>query len=122
MDIFRDREVVNGDLHRPYPYLRCKFLRGPIPCWWLVKAARLPGKALHLAAVLWQRKGVVRSNHVTLSARSMSELGVKWDAVRRALKHMENAGLVRVGRTVGRSPRVEIVTSEPEASETKTKK
>jgi hypothetical protein len=117
MDLFKDCEVVNGDLRKPYPYLHCKFLRGPIPWWWLVKAANAPGKALHLAAVLWQRKGVTRSSHVTLSARSMIELGVKWDAARRALAYLESIGLVRVKRTVGRSPRVEIVTSEVEAGE-----
>lgn len=97
-----------------------KFLRGPVPWRYLTRAAALPGKCLHLAVILWQRRGQERVNTVTLSSRAAREFGVKWQSARRALRNLEGAGLVRVHRTAGKAPRVEILVGkggDPQAVE-----
>ena len=38
-----------------------KFLKGPIPWAWLQRAFLLPGKALHVALLLWREAGCRRS-------------------------------------------------------------
>ena len=104
MDLFHDRLAYSAGRQIG------KFLRGPVPWRYLTQAAALPGKCLHLAVILWQRRGQEKSNTVALSRQAARELGVTWHSARRALRKLEGAGLVRVDRTAGRAPRVEIVT------------
>ena len=40
------------------------FLKGPIPGEWLHRAAKLPGRALHVARALWYLAGVEKSQQV----------------------------------------------------------
>lgn len=85
-----------------------KFLKGPIPLEWLAKAARQPGKALHVAIAIWFLAGVTRSRNVALSSRLMFSLGSSRYSTYRGLKALEEAGLVTVIRHRGRSPRITI--------------
>lgn len=86
-----------------------KFLKGPIPYIWLTKAGILPGKALHVAIALWFQAGIIGKPTVKLSPKIMQELGVERRTGYRALKSLENAGLVSVERHVGRTPIVTLL-------------
>jgi hypothetical protein len=93
-----------------------QYLGGPIPLGWLSRAARLPGKALHLGTSLWF--AAVRSNaknpSVVLTGSLARRFGLEarttWV---RALTALENAGLVAVEDRTGRSPVVTILPAEP---------
>jgi len=83
------------------------FLRGPIPWPWLEQAARLPGKVLALALVLWREAGRSNRRTVKLSLRRLP-LDVSEQAGRRALWSLEAAGLVSVQRSPGNGLEVTI--------------
>ena len=84
------------------------FLKGPIPCHWLERAAKLSGKALHVAVALWFLAGLTRRREVKLTRSTLKRFGVLPDAARRALGALEKDGLVSVQRSPGRSPLVSL--------------
>jgi len=88
------------------------FLKGPVPWLWLSRAGQLPGKALHVAVVVHLLAGMRRGGPVSLSGARLCELGVGRHAAYRALRHLEEAGLVAVQRRRGRQPVVTIVAPE----------
>lgn len=101
--------------HRPGE----RFLKGPIPMEWLALAAKLPGKALHVGMAVWHLAGMKRSSTVILTASLLRSLGVTRYAARRALKVLEQAQLVSVGRHRGRNPTVVLLEARlPLVSET----
>ena len=89
-----------------------RFLKGPIDWGWLTKAARLSGKALHVAIVLWFWAGIKKSRTVLLSNKTLKELGVSRYAKKRALTALEDAGLITVKNQKGRAPVVTIIDLE----------
>jgi hypothetical protein len=99
----------------PGPQIRIKFLKGPVPLPWLALAGRQPGKALHVAVVLWFLAGVMRSSTVALSGEVLKPFGVDRRAGHRGLTALERAGLVAVERHRGRQPRVTLLVG-PAAS------
>ena len=98
-----------GSRKAPRPKQGERFLRGPIPLPWLSRAARLPGKALHVAIAVYYLAGLKRRRTVALSGKVSAELGVDRHSKYRALKWLEEAGLVRVKRHPGRNPLVTIL-------------
>jgi DNA-binding transcriptional ArsR family regulator len=84
-------------------------LQGPIPADWLAAAARLPGKSLHVGIALWHAAGLQSSKTVFFSNVSALRFGLDRNAKYRALIWLEEAGLVRVERKPGRSPRVTLL-------------
>lgn len=86
-----------------------KFIKGPIPWDWITAAARLPGKALHVAAAIWLLAGIKREGTVKLSASVLREMGVARNAYYRGLDQLEKAGLVSVTRGKGQLPIVKIL-------------
>jgi hypothetical protein len=86
-----------------------KFLKGPIPLGWLVQAARLPGRALHVGVALWHQAGLTRASQVPLSMKLMRSMGVERSSVYRGLHALEDAQLVAVARRRGHKPKVTIL-------------
>jgi hypothetical protein len=86
-----------------------RFLKGPIPWTWLQLAARQPGKALHVALVLWQLVGMKRSVCVTLNLSRLAALGVSRYAASRGLKALRAARLVSFEAQTGRKARVTVL-------------
>lgn len=85
------------------------FLKGPIPANWLGKAAKLPGKALHVGLAVWFVAGLAKRRRVKLERKALRLFGVdRRHTVYRALERLEAAGLVAVDRGKGRFPQVEI--------------
>jgi DNA-binding transcriptional ArsR family regulator len=77
---------------------------------WLTKAARLPGRSLHLAMGLVFLASVANSHQVALSNLTSQQFGLSRNAKYRALSWLEAAGLVRVERKLGRSPVVTLLS------------
>ncbi len=96
-----------GVLPQPRPGER--YLAGRIPMGWIERACALPGKALHVSIWLWHRARMKKRNPVTLNQSRMEHLGVKRHAASRALRQLEDAGLVSVERGQGRNPVVTIL-------------
>lgn len=97
---------------RPRSYVRKEpFIRGPIPWNWWLQAARLRGRALHVASALWRQAGVTNNLCVNLTSKMADELGLDRHAKARALQALEEAGLVSVQRTNGKNPKVTIINA-----------
>src|SRR5947208_12045589 len=83
---------------------RQPFLKGPIPLAWLRTAMTLPGKALHVALILWYFTGFNKqARPIVLSPTKLSTFGLKRETARRGLMDLEAAGLVTVERCGKRS-------------------
>jgi hypothetical protein len=90
------------------------WVKGPIPWPWLAMAARLPGKALHVAVLLWREAGCRKSRTVAFCLSRAGELEVRQDSARRALRHLAAAGLVRVRPRPGRCLEVTLLDLTPD--------
>jgi hypothetical protein len=102
-----EKHPLSGKL--PRHKLGEKFLKGPIPLLWLEGAARLPGKALHVALQLWFWAGIKRSRVIKLPSSNLLKFGVNRHAGYRGLNALERAGLVSVIRKCGRKPVVTLL-------------
>lgn len=87
-----------------------RFLRGPILMRELAMAARLPGQALALLLVVHHQTVLTGKAMVTLPSGLLTQFGVGKDAKARSLRQLEDAGLIRVVRSTGRSARVGLVS------------
>jgi hypothetical protein len=86
-----------------------RFIRGPLPLSWIMRAAALPGKAFHVSMGLWYVSGLCRSTTFPFKRSVADDFGVSVDAVYDALKNLERAGLISVVRHKGRCPIVTIL-------------
>ncbi len=76
---------------------------------WLMTAAQLPGKSLHVAVALWAIGELQNSRVVMLSNTTSLRFGLDRNAKYRALAWLEEAGLISVQRKAGRAPLVTIL-------------
>jgi DNA-binding transcriptional ArsR family regulator len=103
---------VEVTLPDPRGFGRAGFLRGPVPWGWLESAARLPGQALAVSLALWRKAGMRRRRTVKLCLGRVG-LGVSKQAARRAVRALEQAGLVTVRRLPGRGLEVTLRDAPP---------
>jgi hypothetical protein len=75
----------------------------------LEAAAQLPGKATQLLVGLWIMVVLFKSPTVPLTRRTMARVNLSRYGATDALRRLEGAGLVKVWRLPGRSPRVTVV-------------
>jgi DNA-binding transcriptional ArsR family regulator len=75
----------------------------------VLQASQLGVTALLVGLALWHLKGLRRADSFIVSNVMMQEWGIQPDAKSRALRKLEKAGLVIVGRQGKRSPRVTLV-------------
>lgn len=85
------------------------FIKGPLPLDWMQAAARMPGRTLQVAMVLWYLAGLKKSDTVRLSSEQLDAVGVSRDAKYDALQRLSAAGLVAVEQRPGRAPVVTLV-------------
>ena len=87
------------------------FLRGPVPLWWLARAATARGSEVTVGLCLWFMRGVVPGKlDIKVTAAVRKRLGLSADQMRRGLLGLELAGLVEyASRGRGRCPVVRIV-------------
>ncbi len=82
------------------------FVKGPISGEWISRAAKLPGKALHIALAIQYALGI-HGEPIVVSTNLAAKFGVgRRQTVFKSLRALEAAGLVRVDRGPGRCPRV----------------
>ena len=100
-------EVETGTtVSRTRSHPTARFFKGPIPLLRLAIAARLPGKALAVYLAIVHRRDLTHEPTVTLPSTLLREFGVDRDSKARALRALEDAGLVQVERTDGRAARI----------------
>ena len=92
------------------PRQKYPFLKGPIPRWWLERAATLPGKAFTIGVVLWYRMGITKKNKVRPSWKLWAKFSIGRHAAYRGLKQLESAELICVERCIGKNPVVTVIT------------
>jgi len=80
-----------------------------IPWEWIIRAAKCPGKAIHVALAIRHQAKLEKKNTISLGSRFLRELGVSKDAKARALAALEQEGIIRVEHKQGANPRVSIV-------------
>jgi hypothetical protein len=80
-----------------------------IPLDWMTRAAKLPGKCVNVAAVLWYLSGLKKSQCVTVTQELMKDFGITRQAYSRCLATMAEAGLVRAEQRPGKKPLVTIL-------------
>lgn len=91
-----------------------RFVRGPIPLWWVERASRLPGRALAVGMAIWFKSGMTLAGaEVPVTPALVKPFGVTRQAGYRAVRALENARLIAVSRHRGRCPRVRIVHVPP---------
>jgi hypothetical protein len=83
---------------------------------WLIVAARLPGRALHVGISIWFWAGIKKSNKVIPARPLLQALGVSRHAAYRALEYLERAQLIHVKRSRGRNPTVTLLDAPPTPS------
>jgi hypothetical protein len=108
------RLVWDAELGKHVPEERVRaFRRGqfipPIPAEWFNRAARLPGKALIVAAVIRFEAAKRHSTQVKLTGRMTESFGIRRTARLRAVAALEAVGLIRVERRFGSSPVISII-------------
>ena len=89
-----------------------KFIAGPIDVSWVVQASRLGVKALLVGLALWHIRGLRKADTFIVSNLMLQDWGVQPDAKGRALRKLENAGLIKVERRGKRSPQVTLVVGK----------
>ena len=94
------------ETRRPF---RARFLRGPVPWPWLSCAARLPGRALHVAVAIRLWTGIKKTNCIVLPTSTLQGMGVNRHAASRAVQALEEAGLLKVTRRLGRKSLVCVI-------------
>jgi hypothetical protein len=96
-----------------------RFLKGPVPWPWLLRAMTLPGKALAIGLMLWLRRGIAgrRTVHFCLGTAE----GISPKSARCAIRWLEAAGLIAVVRQPGRGLNVTILDAPEEADQAEPK-
>ena len=89
--------------------IRGKFIAGPVDVSWLVQASQLGVKALLVGLALWHIRGLRKADTFIVSNIMVQDWGILPDAKRRALRKLEEAGLIRVEKRGKLSPFVTIL-------------
>jgi hypothetical protein len=91
-----------------------RFLKGPVPWPWLVRAMALPGKSLAIGLILWLQCGIARRQTVLFCLARAVDDGIPTSTARRAVRALEQAGLVAIRRRPGRG--LEVTVLDPPAA------
>ena len=115
LEAFRYSDALVGKAVESKPRVKRKtvgaFIRGPVPLDWIANASRIPRRnAVLVGSVLFYLAGL-RDERVglVLSVARCKPFGLGRKAVQRGLADLESNGLVRVERSAGRCPRVDIL-------------
>ncbi len=84
------------------------FIKGPLPLDWIITAAKLPGKVLHVALVMWYLAGLKKSYTFKLSGAKLRSFGISRQSSYRAVDALEKVGLIEVTRKRGQNPEIKI--------------
>jgi hypothetical protein len=106
--IFGTPHTWDDDMQAWVP--KMQFLKGPIPWPWIVRAWSLPGQSLMVGLMLWRLAGLKkRKDGLLFGNNDCLDLSICPATKSRALKSLEQAGLIKVDREPGRLPVVTII-------------
>ena len=94
------------------PAISDRFLKGPIPWNWIIRASQLPGNALAVGLCLWRLKGATKRTDIVLSNSEVEPFGLDRSAKSRALTELERAGLIKLQRKPGRWATVTLLENQ----------
>lgn len=103
---------VETSVSRARARITTRFLKGPTPLQNIVQAACLPGKALPVYLAVHHRCDLEGRTTITFPAALLGQFGVNRNAKARALRQLEQAGLVVATRRRGGTTRLSLVGSE----------
>jgi hypothetical protein len=84
---------------------------------WVIRASRLPGRALHVGIEVWFRCGMSKSPTSAFSvSRTAKALEVGRASITRGLQALEHASLVKVDRGNGRRSLVTVLECPEDSS------
>ena len=86
-----------------------RFIKGPIPWNWMIKATAISGNAVAVSLAIWHLAGMMKTDTVRLSNKILAELSIDRSGKYRALKRLEKAGLISQKKRPGCSPVVTIL-------------
>jgi hypothetical protein len=89
-----------------------RFLKGPVPWSWLLRAMQLPGKALALGLMLWFQCGLTGRWTIHFCLPRAAAEGIPITTARRAMRELERAGLVTIRRRPGRGLEVTLLETD----------
>jgi hypothetical protein len=101
----------NDNTGLPRPQGKEKFLKGPIPWWWLERLAEVGGrsKTFIVGIGIWQVAEMRKSNEFKMQPGIYKDLGVSSSSFHRALRLLKQGGLIDYSVRSGRSPNIEIL-------------
>lgn len=99
--LFSETEIQTSASRLHAERAKQRFLKGPIPLSDLTIAARLPGRALALYIAILHQADLTRSSRVKLPRALLDNFSIDKDAKSRALKVLEQAGLISVQQRPG---------------------
>jgi DNA-binding transcriptional ArsR family regulator len=112
-DVVPQEVAIRGG--RRVSSVRDKFIAGPIDVAWLSQARKLGVTALWVGLALWFIRGLRRSDSFFVSNLMLRDWDVSPDAKSRALRKLEEAGLIAIEHRGKRSPRVTLVAPSSRA-------
>ncbi|MEA3188821.1 MAG: hypothetical protein QOD99_2651 [Chthoniobacter sp.] len=86
-----------------------EFLKGPIPLSWLSCAAKLPGKALHVALAIWFEYGRRKRPSFRLTTAVLKRFNVARKAGYHALEALTREKLIDIQRQRGKNPTISLI-------------
>lgn len=87
-----------------------KFLKGPIPLNWISSATQLSGSAWHVGTAIWYLVGLTQSPTVKLTQVTLNLFGISRYSKYRALGELKTAGLISIDTTVGKNPKITVLS------------
>lgn len=92
------------------------FIRGPLPLPWIKRSANISRRsAVVVGLVLWHLAGFREERtDLVLCVSRCEPFGLGRKSVARGLSDLEAAGLIRVKRSPGKCPRVDILDFHPQ--------
>ncbi len=103
------KENINLPKNNNKKRIEGKFLKGPISLNDISKVTALPGKSLATMIAIWILDSIHKGEKFKLSMRLLRKLNVNRNTAYRALKHLEDAGIITVDRLSGRLPRIMLI-------------
>ena len=97
-----------------------RFLKGPIPWSWIATAAALPGQALLVGLCVWRLVGATKRDTFSFGNSDLKPLGIDRATKSRALRALEQAGLIELAHQPGRFPKVTVLRARPSRNARKT--
>lgn len=84
----------------------------PIRYDWIIEAAKISGKGLHLGIALMWMASLRGGPRIQLGRRVMARFSLSRDAVYDGLRRLEVEGLIKVWRLPGRCPMITLLESD----------